>query len=697
MQLFPFAGLAFRALKGIANELTAPDGPQVTGLKNAAKDSSNSREGKASFEEVLDKLDARNRTETSASNGEKQRLVVDPKTGRIKLVNAEGKDGEAGEDGQTVVLPPLQRNGEAAKSILKARIMAAAAKGESGIQGGAAEDLKKALAAIFSGGKGEFSPDELKLTKEDFAALKDALAEFGLSKAELDEIAEKVKSKTGLTWSAFASMVGEMAGGDLLSGSREISGADARNLQNFFQKLGFTPQKSAALIENLKNGQTGQVWREVGARVANMPEGTSFVLESSELSSLAKVMNLSDKARARLTGLLSGAGEGVVSKSELKLVVATLAQEAAEQGAGGLKKLDDLRDVVTRAFGIARDREAALANASADEDGKARTYKVLASESREAKGGENQSEQSRQGEVASRWLKGEGGTDAGKAAENTDPKQAVAATAKGKDANVDESGVRAGDARDAKGEAAAKSRTHGLAAEDGKQNARNENSGQGKGDADKNFSADDKRAVREFMAKISTEAPEDGAGKNARIDANAVADKAAQAAQAQNRILETLHQADQGTAKQVLRQVQVGVFKALSNGKQQLNLRLDPPQLGKVVLMLQVGSKEVNAVIRAENPDAAKMVADQLSQLRASLEAQGLRVNKLEVQTQAQQQDQNNWQGPEQHNLAREQGKRSGLSGRWARGRSGPDDLAREMQNAGESARNSREGLYIVA
>lgn len=698
MQLFPFAGLAFRVLKGVAQELTSSSGEARADFKSVGGKESKGEAKTASFEEVLEKTGARNRIEESAGNGDKQRLVVDPKTGRVMLVKADAEggeagDGEAGGNGLAVILPPVQKNGEAAKSMLKARIM----KGEVGeggesAGGGPAEDLKKALQALISGGKGEISPDKLKLTKEDFAALKDALKEYGLSKVDIDAIADKVESKTGLTWTAFASMVGQVVGDNLLAGSREISAADAKNLQNFFQKLGFTPQKGAALIEDLKNGKAESVWREVSARVAGMPDSSAFTIEASELKTLAKVMNLSDKARARLTGLLSGADEGRVNKAELRLVIATLAQEAAEQGAGGVKKLESLREVVTKAFGLARDREAALANADAEEDGKARTYKVLASESREAREGGAQAEKTREGEVAARWLR-----DGGKNAESTDGKHTVVAASKGKDAEGADNKASAVADKDAKGEAAAKSRTEGLAGDGRNQDAKNNASGDAKGDGGRNYSPDDKRAVQEFLSKISREGGEDGAGKSARIDPNAVADKAAQNTAAQNRILETLQQAEQGTARQILRQVQTGMLKAVGQGRQQLSLRLDPPELGKVMLMLQVGNKEVNAVIRAENPDAAKAVAEQLSQLRASLEAQGLKVNKLEVQTQAQQHDQNNWQGAEHNNTAREQGRRAGMSGRWARGRSGPDDLAREMQNAGESARNSREGLYIIA
>jgi flagellar hook-length control protein FliK len=512
----------------------------------------------------------------------------------------------------------------------------------------------------------------------------------------------------------FASALGKLVGENVLSGVREIGGEDAKHLQNFFQKLGFTPQKSASLIKDLKNGEYDKVWREAGARIARMPQGSSVEVKSAELKALSEVMNLSGKSEARLIGLLSGAAGGRIGKREMRLLVATLAQEAAEQGAGGVKKIEALREILAEAFKLARDREEAMKNSDAENDGRTRTYKVLAEESRKSRESGRQSESggSREGEVASRWLNDKGGGKSADKAESADKaadgekgeasrarggqRSEGAAAVKGKTSDGEKAEAeRFTTLRESKSEAASndkgesRSRSYGKDGKDGKDG--------------KEPSADDKRAMREFLAKIGRENAENNAAgrEGARIDPNAVADKAAQAAQAQNKAFEVLHQAEQGSPRHILRQVQTGMFRAVSAGRQQLTLRLDPPDLGKVHLMLQVTRNEVNAVIRAENPGAARMVADQLAQIKASLEAQGLRVGKLEVQTQTQQQNPNQqqfaWEGAEQHNQARENGQKSGFLGRWARGGKGGEALAREMQNPQEPARNSREGLDIFA
>lgn len=106
---------------------------------------------------------------------------------------------------------------------------------------------------------------------------------------------------------------------------------------------------------------------------------------------------------------------------------------------------------------------------------------------------------------------------------------------------------------------------------------------------------------------------------------------------------------------EVYRQVETGAFRDLGQGNKQLVIRLDPPDLGQVSVVLQVRGKEVQAVLRTSNQEASQALADQLGQLRSQLESQGLRVSRLEVQTQlADSQTDSQWQGAEQHNRYQE-------------------------------------------
>jgi flagellar hook-length control protein FliK len=87
----------------------------------------------------------------------------------------------------------------------------------------------------------------------------------------------------------------------------------------------------------------------------------------------------------------------------------------------------------------------------------------------------------------------------------------------------------------------------------------------------------------------------------------------------------------------------------------QLTLNLSPDELGKLSITLTVKDKEVKAVIAADNADTAALLTEQAAKIKQTLEDQGFKVSKLEVQTGIARDNQNAWQSPDQHNEAFEQ------------------------------------------
>ncbi|MDO4766851.1 MAG: flagellar hook-length control protein FliK [Pseudomonadota bacterium] len=149
---------------------------------------------------------------------------------------------------------------------------------------------------------------------------------------------------------------------------------------------------------------------------------------------------------------------------------------------------------------------------------------------------------------------------------------------------------------------------------------------------------------------------------------------------------------------EVLRQVEAGAFRDLGQGNKQLVIRLDPPDLGQVSVVLQVRGKEVQAVLRTGNQETSQVLADQLGQLRNQLESQGLRVTRLEVQTQlADSQTGSQWQGAEQHNRYQENRELAMTAQRLRTlGRAEPV-LARDMQNLPHKENISSGGVDVFA
>lgn len=149
---------------------------------------------------------------------------------------------------------------------------------------------------------------------------------------------------------------------------------------------------------------------------------------------------------------------------------------------------------------------------------------------------------------------------------------------------------------------------------------------------------------------------------------------------------------------EVYRQVETGAFRNLGQGVKQLVIRLDPEELGQVSVILQVKGKEVQAVLRASNQEASQALGEQLSQLRTQLEAQGLKVGKLEVQTQlADSQGQSQWQGAEQHNRYQENRELALSAQRWRTLERMDSGLVREVQSGIQRENLSQSGLDIFA
>ncbi len=184
------------------------------------------------------------------------------------------------------------------------------------------------------------------------------------------------------------------------------------------------------------------------------------------------------------------------------------------------------------------------------------------------------------------------------------------------------------------------------------------NRGQSDRDGSANSNGGNRDGGQDFRAGVDSRTVEAGQKAESNMFASTMsrADQAAEAAKSSTQTSETRPHV---TSDQVLKQIEEGTLRNLGQGRRRLTLRLDPPTLGKVHVMLQVADKEVRAVLRADNAEAGRMIAENMHQLRASLEAQGLRVDRLEVQTQAQNSGPDMRDGQRQdaqeHNQAREQ------------------------------------------
>jgi len=145
--------------------------------------------------------------------------------------------------------------------------------------------------------------------------------------------------------------------------------------------------------------------------------------------------------------------------------------------------------------------------------------------------------------------------------------------------------------------------------------------------------------------------------------------------------------------------VESGIVRNLGQGTRQMTLELTPDNLGKLNVVLTVKGKEIQAIVKAESPEAGKLLGDNIQQLKDSLERQGLTVSKLVVQT-GLTQDSNlgqQWAGANQHNLAQE--RRDALERMRGSGSTpgGISGLAQDVQNTGAQVKISQGGLDVIA
>jgi flagellar hook-length control protein FliK len=114
-----------------------------------------------------------------------------------------------------------------------------------------------------------------------------------------------------------------------------------------------------------------------------------------------------------------------------------------------------------------------------------------------------------------------------------------------------------------------------------------------------------------------------------------------------------------------------------------MQLRLDPPELGALQVSVDVRNGVVNATFQTSNDDATKLLSHSLGQLKTALEAQGVSVEKIQVQqTPKDQKSQNDSNGQSQDDRSQQQqqsdqDRRENLRKMWRRvsGKGDPLDL----------------------
>lgn len=478
---------------------------------------------------------------------------------------------------------------------------------------------------------------ESRMTQEDLDAVREDLKSYGMSDEEIAAIEKQVDSEEGLTWGKFVSTVAKKMA-DLRKA--ELNDEQKTSLAGFFTKLGFSEKEGAKLISQLEKGNVDKVMKQVEAKIDSLPQDKQLLFTKDEVEAFVSAMGLSKEFVSRVQELFA---TNALPK-DVKAAFTKISQELADLDGKDRKLVRALGKTFAASMGDTHKESTAARQLEEAVDLKPRVAEEKA---------------------------------------DTDPREKMADAFDSRRESLSDSAARRNVQQAAE---KAEIKTAGKGGDDAPLR-----------DRDMDPEAEHDRKWNNAFDRTGGETvrTEEKASGNLRTAGDTAKTVAAQQTVAAN----TAKTAAKVSAPKVMRQVDQAIFKTLNNGAKQLTLQLTPENLGKLSIVLSVQGKEVSATIRTEHADTTKTITDNLHIIKNSLEAQGLKVDKLEVQTGlADNQNHNGWFGESEHNLYREREAMVAMRNhmRSMREQNGAG-LARDMQSPGERAISSDQGLHLIA
>jgi len=531
------------------------------------------------------------------------------------------------------------------------------------------------------------APGQISLSYQDVISLRNQLEKSGVSPDRLERLTQMASTPGTYSLGQVISALrkdGPYANLDAAgTATQTLVGNQRLDAKQFLQKLGMQPEEADSMLTQMDAGNTDAVWKAVSAKLTEKTDGDAIDVNASELEAMAKGLKLSPEVLAAMQKLFGGQTEISTTASGLKAVLVPAGQEMAarEQADRNLASaLGSALDPVLQAAKKSADR---IKQSDRRGDRAAQHSEVLIREAATGKANgtgvapaldaERRDEGSANaGKTRQSGLMRTGGTSQEHTGPLADPRSAHAQNAQaGQNAealqgsNTPQGGKQAGQQVQAN-QGTASAQAFGLDKQTG-QSGQSGQSGDGKGSAwqdqhgrSSSGAASDPWA--ELLRKIDVSPSFSGAAQSMAADASASATNAASAAQRQGQAL-TPYLSEQAAA-----QLERGILSSMQDGTRQLTMRLDPGELGNVTVTLSVRNGEVNATIRPDRTETAQAINDQLHVLRTALEQQGLKVDRLEVQTQLQDNSLSQaWQDAAQHNAGQEQQARSAERERFRR------------------------------
>ncbi len=504
-----------------------------------------------------------------------------------------------------------------------------------------------------------YTTEEVIFTQKEIEDLERDLRREGAPKESLEELSKLAEQPGGSTLAEV--MIA-------LQNQREyplLSEEETKTLTNLAQKIDPTGNLFNSIKSHLQS-RDGKSALDALVQGMNNLNGARIDISKEELSVLAKSMGLSDSSTAQMLGTFGSASSLKLNQAELATVLAPAINDFATEASNMNKLTPALEKVLDPLLQEAKERMAAEKAATELSSRKSEQSKVV---------------------IEKTVLENVNSTLEGTRTSQSDAqlsKQNEEHAANLKD-SLDANLLRDKDsAKDTFGQNDSKN--------DANSDAKNDAWGQ----------LLDKTSVRTAdSAALNTTA------KNFTTPVIGIGGMAATNAQlaqnlANNQQAQRAHMASQAAA-----QVEKAMLTAARDGSKSIDLQLHPAELGTLNITLTARNGEVSAILRSERTETAELLNKQMDQIRAQLEEQGIKIDKLEVRQGSQENSASydSWNNMQEHNARQEENAQKEMMERLrnlAKLRNSginPQEatLERNMHNNGSSAGNAAQSLYIVA
>lgn len=530
--------------------------------------------------------------------------------------------------------------------------------------------------------------EDIRFTDSELADVIKNLREQGVDDETLARVAELMNRPGGTTAKEIQAAV-------MGTESAKLTDADLQRISSFLDRIDPSGQYKTSIMDDLKAGKTFRAFENMEKAMRAMADDSKATLnlDKNEILSLGKALRLGDDAMKSLEKAFGGKESLRLGAKEARELLAPMNLEMQKQEKNLNKSVEVLANALQPAVDKARKRLKAEADAAGQRSRRTEQSETLIRDTvtREGlnKAADTATRAAEKAEASAQ--KADASKTAAESAKEAAGKQAS------RDATPDKAFAATNDAKAAADTKAKKAEVEKATTD--KLDARTAGA---KADA-----KDDPWEALLSKLEVRTNQAATVATANTPNTRTESAQPLAstmnlQSAQNATQTARTVANAPTTSAR-VLSQVEQGVFSALADGTKRLTLNLNPVELGAVSVILSSRNGEVSALLKPEKAETAAVLAQQADALRQSLEQQGIKVDKVDVQTpQEQRQNASQWQGTDSHNASQEQQSRRDALDRMRRlGRmreSDPVTFAATTQAMRHSARAANSsGVSIIA